>query len=232
MMKEKTMKKRKPQFIETVLILQNGRIPLLEEHYARFSSTIRRYSGSPPSLREFEALLLGTLSASSPSISAKAWRCRLVYEANGRLVERGALPFIPKKLERIARVELPSASYPLKFADRSLFASLHERFPGYDEIIITRQGFLSDGTFTNLYLRRSSGRLLTPADALLAGCRRARLMKEGTLLPSPLNWEELEPHWQIGFINALNPPGQLGEFALSEVTNLTIDLTEGLEVPG
>ena len=210
-------------FIETILILRNDEIPLLKEHYDRFRRTIQRYGEIPPSSGEFESLLREAIPEKG---GIQPRRCRLVYGTDGNCSEIRIWPFRQKRLNRVGLIELPAASYPLKFADRCLFASLHARFPEYDEIIITRRGFLSDGTFTNLYLHRPNKKdgektsLLTPSTPLLAGCRRARLIKEGRLVATPLLWNELEDGWQIGFINALNPPGQLGEIAVSQVINL------------
>lgn len=208
--------RRAVHFLETVLVLEDGSIPLLREHYDRYAAN--HHISPPINIEEFAALLL------SVAREKQRQRCRLIYGGDGRVMELSAQLFVPRTLGRVGRIDLPGAAYSRKFADRRLFDRLRERFPEYDEIIITKRGFLSDGTFSNLYVRRPpatpSFPLLTPSHNLLAGCRRERLIKDGRLHPRPLLWAELEPEWRIGFINALNPPGQLGEFAAGEIDDL------------
>ncbi len=234
------------KFIETILVQGNEHIPLLEEHYARYLSTVnraespdrganrhhrsatppsnRRAEKSPRTIQDFAQLLIASVDTAMPRAQAAAqagmtippeqhtWRCRMIYEGNGKISSITAEPFTPRTLKTIGIIDIPTACYPLKYADRRVFDDLRKRFPRCDEIIITKNGFLSDGTFTNVYLRSPDNILLTPNTYLLAGCRRERLIQDGLLHPRTLHWRDIKPGWLIGFINALNPPGQLGEF--------------------
>ncbi|MGI9256811.1 MAG: hypothetical protein ACR2PY_07750, partial [Salinispira sp.] len=235
------------KFIETILVQGNEHIPLLEEHYARYLSTVNRAESpstgrpeKPPlTIQDFAQLLIASVDTAMPRAHAAAqaaahagmtippeqhtWRCRMIYEGNGKISSITAEPFTPRTLKTIGIIDIPTACYPLKYSDRRVFDDLRKRFPRCDEIIITKNGFLSDGTFTNVYLRSPDNILLTPNTHLLAGCRRERLIRDGLLHPRTLHWRDIKPGWLIGFINALNPPGQLGEFSSVQIVGLPVD---------
>ncbi|AHC14233.1 hypothetical protein [Salinispira pacifica] len=228
-------------FLETMLGLWSGKelsIPLFHRHMERMTRTLFPGSAPEPGLllrtitrqcRQGEILqgeiLRGEIHGGSP----RRLRIRLQYapavqeaSPNKREEDPDTIhldiqirEFQPGKIRRAAAVELPDAEYSSKVADRRLFSELHRQYPGFDEIIITRNGYLSDGTFTNLILCPPTlpahhHPCLTPSTPLLEGCRRRELMAQGLLITRPLHLRRLPHGWRLGFINALNPPGQLG----------------------
>lgn len=82
--------------------------------------------------------------------------------------------------------------------------------PGCDEVILLNQdGYLTEGTRSNLALR-VGGRLLTPPleHGLLPGVLRQKLLEEGVLTEAPLRQKDLETAKEIWVINALRGMGR------------------------
>jgi branched-subunit amino acid aminotransferase/4-amino-4-deoxychorismate lyase len=218
------------RLIETML--WNRGVELLDEHYRRFARSLILSGVSPGDVPDLEAFAEAVEQAAAAGMarededSGGLLKLRMVYDPvlppdqilPGRIT---AEPFVPRRIWRVGIIELPAAEYGMKREDRRLFAQLHRRHPGFDEIIITRRGLLTDGTWTNLYYRAGSGPILTPDPPLLAGTRRERLIREGKITPAALRWDQVRVRkGAIGFINALNPPGSLGEIAPEFIVEL------------
>ncbi len=241
------------RLIETMLWKPDGGIELLEEHYSRFCGSLRRCGITGKDIPR-EAVFARAIRGAATSFLAKTeggnagssggpdrpddscLRLKLLYDPDGPREELlcgiEAQPFVQRRIRRVGRIDIPGADYSLKWENRSLFTDLHRRFPGFDEIIITRSGALSDGTWTNLFYLPGppeSGASLpsrlhpaaTPDSPLLKGARRQRLLRQGELYERHLTWEEITgTPGVVGFINALNPPGALGYAAHEDIVAL------------
>jgi para-aminobenzoate synthetase/4-amino-4-deoxychorismate lyase len=82
--------------------------------------------------------------------------------------------------------------------------------PGCNEaFLVNKDGFLTEGAWSNLALR-IGGSLLTPPleHGLLPGVLRAKLLEEGALAEAPLRSEDLERAEEIWVFNALRGLGR------------------------
>ena len=109
-----------------------------------------------------------------------------------------------RALRRIASVALVRADgldYRYKYADRSTLEELR-RGSGCDEVVLLQEGFLTDSSFSNIVLGDASG-LYTPDRPLLAGTRRAELLRTGRVTARPIRAEELKHYAYLWFVNAM-----------------------------
>ncbi len=104
-------------------------------------------------------------------------------------------------VERLKVVEAP-IEYGHKAADRSEIEQLVQKYPGYDDLLISRGGWLSDATIANIALEQD-GRWYTPDSPLLAGTVRERLLRDNVLEARPIHRSQLGDYRRIALINAL-----------------------------
>lgn len=110
-------------------------------------------------------------------------------------------PFKPSPVRHLILVER-EISYPHKFCDRSAFEQLRVEHSEFDDVIITREGMLTDSTMANLALFDGE-QWITPTTPLLPGTMRARLVQAGTLLEREVHRRDLPKYQGIVLINAL-----------------------------
>jgi para-aminobenzoate synthetase/4-amino-4-deoxychorismate lyase len=129
---------------------------------------------------------------------------RLLLSPTGAMaVEVSALPETASEPLRVRVVPLPVASddYRLRFktTDRAFYDKAR-RDSGADEVIFAdSEGFLTEGSFTSVFVERD-GRLLTPplARGLLPGVLRTKLIADGRAEEADLREEDLAGGFQVG----------------------------------
>lgn len=98
-----------------------------------------------------------------------------------------------------------------KTSDRGFYEEAHARSGVFEVLFTDPEGFLTEGSFTSLFVRRGE-RLLTPpvGRGLLPGILRGRLIESGEAAEADLRPEDLADGFLIG--NALRGliPARLG----------------------
>jgi 4-amino-4-deoxychorismate lyase len=163
--------------LETIRI-EGGEAQHLSWHTARLNRCRRRLFGSSDELD-----LASLLAPPSDGL----YRCRVLCDTELRRIEY--LPYRPRTIQHIALIE-SDIEYACKYADRSHFDALHRHFPECDDLLILKEGLLTDTTIANVALLKE-GRWLTPDRPLLEGTTRARLIEEGFVTPARLQKEDL-----------------------------------------
>ncbi|HVF82575.1 MAG TPA: chorismate-binding protein [Sphingomicrobium sp.] len=103
----------------------------------------------------------------------------------------------------VALMPLPVAAsdYRLRFktTDRSFYDRAREEGGAYETLFVDDDGFVTEGTFTSVFVERN-GKLLTPplSRGLLPGVLRAKLVDEGQAVEADLRSEDLANGFQIG----------------------------------
>lgn len=179
---------------------------LLERHLSRLINSAARL-GFPLDVEAARALLAGRAGAfDGPR------RVRLELAGSGKLSleERELPPQVSHWTAVLADVTM-AADDPLllhKTTRRETYDGTRARLcaaTGCDEVIFANaEGFLTEGSFTNLFLARG-GRLLTPAlrHGLLPGTLRAALLDTGRAVEADLRPEDLARADKIYLGNSL-----------------------------
>jgi para-aminobenzoate synthetase/4-amino-4-deoxychorismate lyase len=135
-----------------------------------------------------------------------AARVRLMLSPSGAIsIETSALPESPEEAS-VAVVKLPvdPADFRLrhKTSDRGFYDVARAAAGTFEVAFTDPQGFLTEGSFTSLFVERD-GRLLTPplARGLLPGVLRAKLLESGEAAEAELRAEDLAGSFYVG--NAL-----------------------------
>ena len=134
-------------------------------------------------------------------------RVRLLLARGGAVaVEVRPLPAAPALPVPVAVAPLPVPAHDFrlrhKTSNRGFYDEARAASGAFEIIFTDAEGFLTEGSFTNIFVERD-GRLLTPplARGLLPGILRERLLEEGRAVEADLRVEDLAGGFLIG--NAL-----------------------------
>lgn len=178
-----------PLLLETIRI-NNGQIENLEYHQQRCNNSRKILFGDIPSLD-----LASNIIAPPHGLI----RCRIVYDTEIRSIEY--IPYVPRVLKTFTIVDA-DIDYSHKFANRSALDDLKKLYPQSDEIIIEKDGYLTDTTISNIAFL-DNGKWITPSNPLLQGTMRAKLLKDGFLKEKPIHKEDLSSFQGFALINAM-----------------------------
>ena len=132
------------------------------------------------------------------------FRLRIVYSP---AVESVTIePYHRRTIRSLACVSADGVDYHRKWIDRDTLNALKTSRSDADDVILVRNGLITDSSYSNLAFWDGST-WMTPRVPLLEGTARARLIEEGILVPADIALDQLERFTQVSLINALNDPG-------------------------
>jgi 4-amino-4-deoxychorismate lyase len=190
-------------FIETMCIA-DGRIANIDGHIARMCGTVREVYGTAADfVDELRRMVVPT----------DARKCRIVYGKDLQSVEFGN--YQPRKIASLRLVEVGADfDYHLKYADRTALNSLLAMRGDCDEILIVKDGCITDTSFSNVVLTDGE-HFVTPETCLLPGTMRAALLHTGKIAAAHVTVADLSRYTHIHLINAMLPLGTLPPIPLA-----------------
>ena len=108
--------------------------------------------------------------------------------------------------------------FPHKMKLRGDLDRLRKKQADCDEIIIVKNGLLTDAFYYNIVIENNDG-LFTPKNPLLPGIMRSKLIQKHRIKVKDLNVMDLKLSKHIYLINALTNLGQI-RFSPDQVINL------------
>ncbi|MEP2026012.1 MAG: aminotransferase class IV [Reichenbachiella sp.] len=193
------------QFIESIRCI-NGELQLLELHQARVNRTFFTNYGllaRPIKL----AIIIRQIPASG------TFKCRVVYDQNSFEITYDK--YQKPNINSCQIVKSEDIDYRFKYADRSGLANLFAQRKDADDIIIVKEGMISDSYFANLAFFDGED-WWTPESPLLAGVQRQNLLDQRLIKTREIHVNELTHFKKVSLINAMNDLGKI-EFEISEV---------------
>ncbi len=127
------------------------------------------------------------------------YRCRILYAEQLHSIEY--IPYTPKEIHSL-KIVSSEIEYSLKYANRDALNALLASNKDVDEVIIEKEGFLTDTTISNIAFFDGE-RWVTPLNPLLEGTMRAKLIDEGFLHPKEIKKEDLQNYSQVALMNAM-----------------------------
>ncbi len=178
-------------FLETICIL-NGKVQNIEAHERRMHSTASYFGFAAPQLPDLESLLTDGLKECKV-------KCRVCYHNEIKSIE-----FEKYLAKNIRSLKLINASpdYAYKFADRTVMNDLLKLRNGCDEILIVRNGLVTDTSYSNVVFSRGD-ELITPHYPLLNGTKRQKLLSEGKIKEAEIRVDSIKEFDNVWLINAL-----------------------------
>ena len=128
------------------------------------------------------------------------WKCRVLYNEtiNGLIFE----PYTPQKITSLKLVE-SSIEYSFKYHDRDELEMLYKQREGADEILIIKNGMVTDTSIANILLYDGL-QWVTPNTPILEGTMRAQLIEKGEIKLKSIKKTDLLSYNKIMLINAMN----------------------------
>ncbi|MDD2245742.1 MAG: aminotransferase class IV [Proteiniphilum sp.] len=184
---------KRPVFIETLRI-EEGVIYNLNLHRERVHETAFLHYGTKPEIDINTSLI--------PShLKGKRVKCRILYDEDIISVEFFAYEF--KTIRSLQVIEDNSITYCYKSVVRDALQNLLMQKKTADDIIITKNGNITDSSFSNLVFESSDGALFTPETYLLGGTKRKFLLKNGIIREKKITIDDLSLYQKVYLINAL-----------------------------
>ena len=125
------------------------------------------------------------------------YRCRILYDNEVNFIEY--LPYVPKTTKYF-KVVKSQIDYSHKYSDRSELNQLLK--DSIDEIIIEKNGFLTDTSIANIAFYNGK-EWLTPRSPLLHGTMREKLLHENFLIEKDIKSNEIQNFSNFALMNAM-----------------------------
>ncbi len=186
--------------LETICI-ENRQVRNVEYHNRRMNRSRKELLGISPELDLRDIIRIPA------GMGTGTCKCRVIYDQKVREVQ--ILPYQPGKIESLKIVEDNEIDYRYKYADRSRLEQLLSLKGDCDDILILKDGYLTDTSYTNIVFREPDGSWVTPANALLRGTMRQHLLDRGDITEAKIK------------------PGDLTKFNLARLINCMMDLDTG-----
>jgi len=187
------------RFIESIQ-LKDGEFKRLELHQERMGKAMLDYY---PSYRIID--LDQSLSKTSFPIKG-LYKCRIVYDFEIRKIE--FTPYIKREIHTLRLVETGMETYPYKPEDRSELNAAYSLRGDCDEIILVKNGLLTDTSFSNIAFFDGVN-WLTPRVPLIYGVNRTQLVERGILIEKDIPVSGLVNFQRVSLFNAMNEFGSI-----------------------
>lgn len=184
------------QFIETIY-WRNDEMPLLYWHEQRFAKTQMAHFGKKIHLSLSELI---TLKSPRSLLHNQVYKIRVLYTENDVSIE--FQPYQKKEINRLHVVGNDTIDYSFKYSDRASLEQMRIPFEQDEEIVIVKDGLLTDTSFTNIALFDGE-KWQTPKMPLLEGTQRAFLLEQKTITPAPIAVDNLHRYTTIRLFNAM-----------------------------
>ena len=133
--------------------------------------------------------------------SHKLFRCKLIYDETG-ILDVQFYEYKKRDIKSFKIVIDDEIDYSKKYLDRSYLDELFSKKVNCDEIIIVKNGFVTDTSIANIAIFDGSN-WITSKTPLLEGTTRARYLESGNLIEKNIDLIMLKDAKKIALLNAM-----------------------------
>ncbi|MDH5475896.1 MAG: aminotransferase class IV [Cyclobacteriaceae bacterium] len=108
----------------------------------------------------------------------------------------------PRKITSLKLVVDNAINYELKYSNRSRIEHLYQMRKDCDDILIVKNGLVTDTSFSNIAFFDGS-QWVTPIQPLLKGTMRQRLLNDSVIFEENIKVEDLDAYVSCKLINAM-----------------------------
>lgn len=179
------------QLFETILIIDD-KIQNIEFHQERFEKSYFELWGKKVTI-SLNEIICSTIKQGL--VRAKFTYSQLHYEIN-------YTEYSPKVIKSLQVVDGKNIDYSLKYLNRKNINSLYAKRNDCDDIIITKNGLITDTSIANLYFFDGK-KWITPKTPLLNGTARQRLLLNSDFVEDDILISDIRKFQKIAISNAL-----------------------------
>jgi 4-amino-4-deoxychorismate lyase len=185
------------QLLETIY-LKNGQLQHIDYHNQRFNEARKEIFGNQ------ETVDLRDLIVIPDEYRTEDFRCRVIYEHEIESVN--FIKYTPKEIKKLRLIDIGNWEYNFKYADRSFLNNLLENNPEVDEVIMVKNGFVTDCTIANLAFYDGKN-WFTPSTPLLKGTKRQQLLDKQMITEREIMVSDLKNYEGVCLINCFRNLG-------------------------
>ncbi len=175
---------------ETIRI-ENGKVHNIDYHNARLNLTRKKLFDTHDNLEISDYLKNIPTSG--------VYRAKIIYDKN--IINTTYYIYKAKTIQKLLIVEA-NIDYDYKYLNRDQFDKLSSSNQNFDELIISKDGLITDTTIANIALKKN-GTWYTPTKPLLLGTTRARLLDEGRLVLRDIQVSDIDSYDSLALMNAM-----------------------------
>ncbi|MDN5104775.1 aminotransferase class IV family protein [Aliarcobacter butzleri] len=147
-------------------------------------------------------------------ISEELLRCKLIYDENG-VVDVLYFPYKKREIKSFKIIFDNKIEYSKKYLNRAKLDELYEKRDDCDEVIIIKDGIVTDTTIANIAIFYEN-LWITSKNCLLGGTTRARLLEEKKLLEKDITLDMLKNTSKVALMNAMIGFDEIKDFKIKE----------------
>ena len=181
------------QFFESICV-KDGIAENLAAHQTRVNKTLDAFNASKNSI------VLASIVHQLILPVEGLFKLRISYDLKGNY-QSAITSYQYKQIQNFALVDIKGQVYNYKFSNRD-WINEALAFSGKDEIMMHDGGLIKDCSYTNIVFYDGI-KWFTPATPLLEGTQRAKLIKEGVILPKALHVQDIPNFKKFKCINAM-----------------------------
>ena len=190
------------QLVESILV-KNGWFYNLDLHEERMNSAMAKVYHTTEFV-ELEDLLYSKLTKwmenqGEDVITGKV-KCRVLYERD--VIDVEFAPYVMRSIKSLKVVYDDSIDYSIKTADRSALNKLYEQRGDCDDILIIKNGLVSDAWAANV-LFFDGKEWFTPRTPLLEGTKRRLLLNLELIKEADIRVDDIKIYQNIRLVNAM-----------------------------
>ncbi len=134
-------------------------------------------------------------------ISSKLLRCKIIYDKTD-ILDVQYFPYEKKQIKTFKIIFDDDIEYSRKYLDRKHLDNLYKQRQNCDEIIIIKNGIVTDTSIANIAIFYD-GMWIVSKHSLLEGTTKARLVEEKKLVEKNISFEMLQKAKKIALLNAM-----------------------------
>lgn len=180
-------------FIETICYDQ-GQFHRIDLHNERCNRTRNHFFGTVFNLQ------LELFLAVPSWLKDETVKCKVTYGKEITGIEYELYKVRPVKSLQLVNDD--AIDYAFKYADRTKLSQLHQFRGQADDILIVKNGYITDISYANILLKKD-GMWYSPQYPLLHGTRIESYFRQGVVTPALLRPEDLPLFSEARIVNAM-----------------------------
>ena len=181
------------QLVESIK-LKDGAIQNLEYHQMRMNRSMDEL------FPKGKKINLATVISIPDNFASGIFKVRVLYGNSVQKIE--IEPYTFRTIQSLKVVHHESIDYHLKYTDRQILQELFAQRENYDDIIIAKNGLVTDSFAANL-LFFDGETWVTPNSPLLKGTKRQFLIDQEIIFEKKIREEDIATFLKVGLINAM-----------------------------
>ncbi|NOR76062.1 MAG: hypothetical protein GQ525_13020 [Draconibacterium sp.] len=181
------------QLLETIKC-KNGKLYNLEFHQTRFETARKSLFSCSDKIN------LSKVIQVPKEFQIGIFRCRVIYSET--IIKIEFIPHQFRKIKSLKLIEENEIDYLFKYSDRKKLNSLFEKRGDCDDILIVKNGCITDSLTANIIIFDGK-KWWTPDTPLLHGTQRAKLINEGKIKVCSISKSDISKYSKVGLINAM-----------------------------